>query len=106
MVILLLPDIQFSLYILRELTWKLLLQDKSLRELSAEALSLLVKYDPPYFASAVIEKLVPCTLSSDLCKRHGATLATGELVFALHQCDYALPSGYRFTTFDYAVSCY
>ncbi|KAI5401634.1 tubulin-folding cofactor D isoform X1 [Lathyrus oleraceus] len=66
--------------------------DKSLRELSAEALSLLVKYDPPYFASAVIEKLVPCTLSSDLCKRHGATLATGELVFALHQCDYALPS--------------
>ncbi|KAL5059648.1 hypothetical protein RYX36_031252 [Vicia faba] len=66
--------------------------DKSLRELSAEALSLLVKYDPPYFASAVMEKLVPCTLSSDLCMRHGATLATGELVFALHQCDYALPS--------------
>ncbi|WJX15239.1 hypothetical protein P8452_05407 [Trifolium repens] len=66
--------------------------DKSLRELAAEALSFLVKYDPQYFASAVMEKLIPCTLSSDLCMRHGATLATGELVFALHQCNYVLPS--------------
>ncbi|KAK7269692.1 hypothetical protein RIF29_22426 [Crotalaria pallida] len=65
--------------------------DKSLRELAAEALSFLVKYDPPYFASIVMEKLIPCTLSSDLCMRHGATLATGELVLALHQCNYALP---------------
>ncbi|GAU17999.1 hypothetical protein TSUD_51090 [Trifolium subterraneum] len=66
--------------------------DKSLRELAAEALSFLVKYDPQYFASDVMEKLIPCTLSSDLCMRHGATLATGELVFALHQCNYVLPS--------------
>lgn len=66
--------------------------DKSLRELAAEALSFLVKYDPQYFASAVMEKLIPCTLSSDLCMRQGATLATGELVFALHQCNYVLPS--------------
>ncbi|XP_027363985.1 tubulin-folding cofactor D isoform X2 [Abrus precatorius] len=66
--------------------------DKSLRELAAEALSLLVKYDPQFFASTVMEKLIPCTLSSDLCMRHGATLATGELVLALHQCNFSLPS--------------
>ncbi|KAL1295820.1 hypothetical protein HN51_056648 [Arachis hypogaea] len=66
--------------------------DKSLRELAAEALSFLVKYDPQYFANTVMEKLIPWTLSSDLCTRHGATLATGELVLALHQCSYALPS--------------
>ncbi|MED6193962.1 hypothetical protein PIB30_024141 [Stylosanthes scabra] len=65
--------------------------DKSLRELAAEALSFLVKYDPQYFVNTVMEKLIPCTLSSDLCMRHGATLATGELVLALHQCSYALP---------------
>ncbi|OIV90959.1 hypothetical protein TanjilG_16919 [Lupinus angustifolius] len=65
--------------------------DKSLRELAAEALSFLVKYDLQYFASTVMEKLIPCTLSTDLCMRHGATLATGELVLALHQCNYALP---------------
>ncbi|TKY50779.1 Tubulin-folding cofactor D [Spatholobus suberectus] len=66
--------------------------DKSLRELAAEALSFLVKYDPQYFASTVMEKLIPCTLSSDLCMRHGATLATGELVLALQQCNFALPA--------------
>ncbi|KAK7343369.1 hypothetical protein VNO77_12045 [Canavalia gladiata] len=66
--------------------------DKSLRELAAEALSFLVKYEPQHFASTVMEKLIPCTLSSDLCMRHGATLATGELVLALHLCNFALPS--------------
>ncbi|PRQ56920.1 putative tubulin-specific chaperone D, tubulin-folding cofactor D [Rosa chinensis] len=64
--------------------------EKGLRELAAEALSSLVKYDPEYFANYALEKIIPCTLSSDLCMRHGATLATGELVLALHQCDYAL----------------
>ncbi|KAK9274057.1 hypothetical protein L1049_018871 [Liquidambar formosana] len=64
--------------------------DKGLRELAAEALSALVKYDPDYFANFVVDKLIPCTLSTDLCMRHGATLAAGELVLALHQCDYAL----------------
>ncbi|CBI38891.3 unnamed protein product, partial [Vitis vinifera] len=64
--------------------------DKGLRELAAEALSALVKYDPEYFANFVVEKLIPCTLSSDLCMRHGATLAAGELVLALHQCGFAL----------------
>ncbi|KAK7848916.1 tubulin-folding cofactor d [Quercus suber] len=61
--------------------------EKGLRELAAEALSALVKYDPEYFADSVVEKIVPCTLSTDLCMRHGATLAAGELVLALHQCD-------------------
>lgn len=65
-----------------------------MRELAAEALSALVKYDPEYFAKFALDKLIPCTLSSDLCMRHGATLAVGELVFALHQCDYALSSGW------------
>jgi hypothetical protein len=65
-----------------------------LRELAAEALSALVKCDPEYFASSIVEKLIPCTLSSDLCMRHGATLAAGELVLALHQCDCVLSSGW------------
>ncbi|KAK3429957.1 hypothetical protein EUGRSUZ_E01450 [Eucalyptus grandis] len=65
--------------------------DKSLRELAAEALSALVKYDPEYFASYILEKLIPCTLSSDLCMRHGATLAAAELVLSLYQCHYSLP---------------
>ncbi|KAG6747970.1 hypothetical protein POTOM_047861 [Populus tomentosa] len=64
--------------------------DKGLRELAGEALSALVKYDPEYFASFVLEKLIPSTLSSDLCMRHGATLATAEVVLALHRFDYAL----------------
>ncbi|CAK9328524.1 unnamed protein product [Citrullus colocynthis] len=66
--------------------------DKGLRELAADALSALVKYDPEYFASYAVEKLIPCTLSSDLCMRHGATLAVGEVVLALHQCGHILPS--------------
>ncbi|KAI9181097.1 hypothetical protein LWI28_011410 [Acer negundo] len=64
--------------------------DKVVRELAAEALSALVKYEPEYFANFVVEKLIPCTLSTDLCMRHGATLAVGEVVLALRQCEYAL----------------
>nr|XP_009782677.1 PREDICTED: tubulin-folding cofactor D isoform X2 [Nicotiana sylvestris] len=64
--------------------------DKSLRELAANALSSLAKYDPGHFASTVVGKLLPCTLSSDLCMRHGATLAIGEVILALHECDYVL----------------
>ncbi|XVF79544.1 hypothetical protein PTKIN_Ptkin14bG0231600 [Pterospermum kingtungense] len=66
--------------------------DKGLRELAAEALAALVRYDSAYFAEFGLEKLIPFTLSSDLCTRHGATLAVGELVLALHQCGYDLPS--------------
>ncbi|XP_020891431.1 tubulin-folding cofactor D isoform X2 [Arabidopsis lyrata subsp. lyrata] len=64
--------------------------DKSLRELAAETLAALVKYEPKHFANYVLEKLTPRTLSSDLCMRHGATLAAGEVVLALHQCGYVL----------------
>ncbi|KAK2650585.1 hypothetical protein Ddye_018074 [Dipteronia dyeriana] len=67
--------------------------DKVVRELAAEALSALVKYEPEYFANFVVEKLIPCTLSTDLCTRHGATLAVGEVVLALRQCEYALSAG-------------
>ncbi|KAI7993876.1 Tubulin-folding cofactor D [Camellia lanceoleosa] len=64
--------------------------DKGLRELATNALAALVKYDPEYFANYVLEKLITCTLSSDMCMRHGSTLAVGEVVFALHQYDYTL----------------
>lgn len=64
--------------------------DKGLRELAARALSALVKYEPEHFANSVLEKIIPCTLSTDLCMRHGATLAAGELVLALHKCNCAL----------------
>ncbi|MQM10571.1 hypothetical protein Taro_043466, partial [Colocasia esculenta] len=60
--------------------------EKSLRELASEALAALAKYDREYFAGYVLEKLLPCTLSSDLCMRHGATLAAGELVLELYEC--------------------
>lgn len=62
--------------------------DRSLRELAAQALSALAKYDPDYFAGFVIERLLPLTLSGDLCTRHGATLAVGELVLMLHKCNF------------------
>ncbi|PHT59125.1 Tubulin-folding cofactor D [Capsicum baccatum] len=64
--------------------------DKSLRELAANALSSLAKYDLGHFASTVVRKLLPCTLSSDLCMRHGATLAVGEVILSLHEREYVL----------------
>ncbi|KAG2537086.1 tubulin-folding cofactor D-like isoform X2 [Panicum virgatum] len=66
--------------------------EKSLRELAAQALSLLVQYDMDYFGGHALEKLVPCTLSSDLCTRHGATLAAGEIALRLYQL------GFTFST--------
>ncbi|XP_077235475.1 ARM repeat superfamily protein [Tasmannia lanceolata] len=65
--------------------------DKGLRELAAQALSALAKYELEYFADVVLERLIPCTLSSDLCMRHGATLAAGEVVLSLHKCGFLLP---------------
>lgn len=64
-----------------------------MRELAANALSSLAKYDLGYFASTVVGKLLPCTLSPDLCMRHGATLAVGEVILALHERDYVLLPG-------------
>ncbi|CAI9103662.1 OLC1v1002186C2 [Oldenlandia corymbosa var. corymbosa] len=65
--------------------------DKGLRELATNALSALVKFNAEYFADVVLEKLIPLTLSTDLCMRHGATLALGEVVLALHEFGYLLP---------------
>ncbi|GMH31278.1 hypothetical protein Nepgr_033121 [Nepenthes gracilis] len=65
-------------------------EDKSLRELAAKAISALVKFDTKYCANLVLDKVILSTLSTDLCMRHGATLAAGELVLALHQCNYVL----------------
>lgn len=64
--------------------------DKVLRELSARALAALVKYEPDYFANTILERLLPFTLSTDLCMRHGATLAAGELILALKELNYVL----------------
>ncbi|CAL4917490.1 unnamed protein product [Urochloa decumbens] len=64
--------------------------EKSLRELAAQALSSLVQYDMDYFGGHALEKLVPCTLSSDLCTRHGATLAAGEVALRLYQLGFTL----------------
>ncbi|XP_059312914.1 tubulin-folding cofactor D [Lycium ferocissimum] len=73
------------------LSYKICHWDKSLRELAANALSSLAKYDLGHFASTVVGKLLPCTLSSDLCMRHGATLAVGEVILALHERGSVLP---------------
>ncbi|XP_078448092.1 ARM repeat superfamily protein [Wolffia australiana] len=62
--------------------------EKSLRELASQALSSLVNYDVEYFAECILEKIFPRTLSPDLCMRHGATLAAGELILALHCCGF------------------
>ncbi|GMH32084.1 hypothetical protein Nepgr_033928 [Nepenthes gracilis] len=43
-----------------------------------------------YCANLVLDKVILSTLSTDLCMRHGAALATGELVLALHRCNYVL----------------
>lgn len=64
--------------------------DKGLRELATQALSSLAKYELGYFGDTVLARLFPCTLSSDLCMRHGSTLAVGELVLALHQSGFML----------------
>ncbi|KAL0914111.1 hypothetical protein M5K25_017615 [Dendrobium thyrsiflorum] len=70
------------------LSYKISHWDRSLRELAAQAISALAKYDPDYFAGPVLGRLIPLTLSVDLCTRHGATLAVGELVLALHECNF------------------
>ena len=64
-----------------------------MRELAAQALSLLVQYDMDYFGGHALEKLVPCTLSSDLCTRHGATLAAGEVALRLNQLGFTFSTG-------------
>ncbi|CAM8906862.1 unnamed protein product [Rhodiola kirilowii] len=67
-------------------------QKKAYANLLRRALAALVKYDPAYFGNFVLDRLIPCTLSTDLCMRHGATISAGEVVLALHRCDYTLPA--------------
>lgn len=74
-----------------------------MRELAAQALSMLVQYDTNYFAGYALEKLVPCTLSSDLCTRHGATLAAGEIALKLYQLGFTFTTGKRSIYLDYLL---
>ena len=52
-----------------------------------------MKYDPTYFETSVLGVLVPSTLSTDLCLRHGATLAAAEVIRALHNHGHPLTPG-------------
>ncbi|CAK9217775.1 unnamed protein product [Sphagnum troendelagicum] len=72
------------------LTTKICHWDRSLRELSAEALAALVKYDAAYFETTVMGMVLPSTLSTDLSLRHGATLASAEVIRALYEHKYPL----------------
>ncbi|KAH7298542.1 hypothetical protein KP509_25G048400 [Ceratopteris richardii] len=65
--------------------------DRGLRELSAQALSLLVKYDVDYFGVEVLDKLLPLVLSPDLNLRHGATLASAEVILSLKNNGFIFP---------------
>eukprot|EP00249_Psilotum_nudum_P020538 c27747_g1_i1 orf=323-4195(+) len=65
--------------------------DRGLRELAAEALSLLVKYDIGHFSGPVLDMLLPWTLSTDLNLRHGATLGIAEVILALSNNGYKFP---------------
>ncbi|KAJ3682191.1 hypothetical protein LUZ60_014764 [Juncus effusus] len=66
--------------------------EKGLRELAAEGLSALAKYEPDYFGDYVINEIIPLTLSQDLCTRHGAILAAAELALTLHNLGFIFPS--------------
>ena len=52
-----------------------------------------MKYDPEYFETTVLGILLPLTLAPELSVRHGATLATAEIILALHDCGHQLTPG-------------
>ncbi len=56
---------------------------RSMRELSAVALSRLASRDPTYMTDTVLPSLLTYCHSMDLCQRHGAILATAHLTHAL-----------------------
>ncbi|KAF8722427.1 hypothetical protein HU200_022472 [Digitaria exilis] len=60
----------------------------------------LYNYDMDYFGGHALEKLVPYTLSSDLCTRHGSTLAAGEVALRLYQL------GFTFSTVTFHLYLY
>jgi hypothetical protein len=55
-----------------------------------------VKYDPEYFETTVLGILLPYTLSPELSLRHGAAIATAEVIRALHDCGHQLTPGEGF----------
>lgn len=59
--------------------------DKAIRELAAQTLSSLAMIDQEYMEQAIIPKLVPQTLNSDLSTRHGALVALGNIVVSLNR---------------------
>lgn len=52
-----------------------------------------MKYDAAYFETTVMGMVLPSTLSTDLSLRHGATLASAEVIRALHEHKYPLTPG-------------
>ncbi|XP_036146859.1 tubulin-specific chaperone D isoform X2 [Monomorium pharaonis] len=58
--------------------------DTSIRELSARSLFNLTAADPHYMISTVLSTLLDMLNSIDLNVRHGAVLATAEILEALH----------------------
>lgn len=59
--------------------------DRSVRDLSAQALYKLAGIDPKYMIDCVIEKLIPEINHSDLEIRHGSLMAIGEIARALQK---------------------
>lgn len=66
--------------------------DTVIRELTAKTINRLTAHDPAYMAGEVLDQLVICTDSIDVHLRHGAVLAIGEIVLALHASQTQSPS--------------
>lgn len=64
--------------------------DAEVRQLSALGLGAMVKHHPEHFAAHVLPWLIPRTLAPDLFVRHGAMLATAEIVLALAAAPFTL----------------
>jgi hypothetical protein len=64
--------------------------DKSVRLLSAEALSVLVATDPKRFVDSILPTLLDQSLSQDLPTRHGSALAVAKVVIALKESGHPL----------------
>ncbi|GFR62125.1 tubulin-specific chaperone D, partial [Elysia marginata] len=58
--------------------------DSAIRELAAKALHGLTACAPDYMANTILPKLLPLTSGLDLFQRHGAILATAEVIHALY----------------------
>ena len=65
------------------LTAKVAHWDPAIRQLTASALAALAPEAPDYLTSTALPKLVAMATDKDMETRHGAILATGEVVLAL-----------------------